>query len=63
MYKLGDGIKQNLEKALKFYKQVVNELGKEEFRNTREKVAELTECLKQQQEGDVYHGKSDFNGR
>jgi TPR repeat protein len=28
MYELGDGITQNLEKALKFYKQVVNELGR-----------------------------------
>jgi TPR repeat protein len=50
MYELGDGIKQNLEKALKFYKQAVNELGREEFRNTRQKVAELTERLKQRQE-------------
>jgi hypothetical protein len=50
MHEDGIGTKQNLEKALKFYKQVINELGKEEFWNTRQKVTELTERLKQRQE-------------
>jgi TPR repeat protein len=48
MYERGDGIKQNFEKALKFYKQVFRWSGKTGYRDAQEKVEELSEYLSQQ---------------
>jgi hypothetical protein len=50
LFERGDGIKQNFEKALKFYKQVVRWSGKAGYRDAQEKVEELSEYLQQQHE-------------
>jgi TPR repeat protein len=45
MYDRGVGIKQNLEKALIFYKQAVRWSGKAGYQDAQEKVEELSEYL------------------